>query len=78
MSLSRPWADRYIGNDTGMLNVAAAVGTPAIGLFGATLPLAHSEKFSVVTPEDGIRRDGGMEAITVEAVVEAIQRLGWP
>ncbi len=30
-----------IGNDTGALNLSVANNTPAIGLFGATLPLKH-------------------------------------
>lgn len=33
--------DFLIGNDTGALNLAAAVDTPSLGLFGATLPLEH-------------------------------------
>ncbi len=33
--------DFLIGNDTGALNLAAAVNTPSLGLFGATLPLKH-------------------------------------
>jgi heptosyltransferase-2 len=56
----------YIGNDTGMLNMAAAVGTPAWGLFGASPPLHHSHHIHcLIPPQGGI----GMEAITPEQVM---------
>ena len=35
-------ADKFVGNDSGLLNVRAALGQPAFGLFGASGPLLHS------------------------------------
>lgn len=66
----------YIGNDTGILNMAAALGTPALGLFGGSLPLTHSRLIHAVTPPAG---QSGMVAITVDQVFEAFARLdgGW-
>ena len=57
-----------IGNDTGMLNLAAAVGTRAIGLFGATPPLEHARRIEAVRPLG----TGGMDAISVDAVLDAV------
>ena len=37
-------ADLYIGNDTGFLNLTAALAIPAIGIFGASPPLTHSQR----------------------------------
>ncbi|MGR6034170.1 MAG: glycosyltransferase family 9 protein [Candidatus Nitrosoglobus sp.] len=56
----------YIGNDTGVLNMAAAVRTPAWGLFGASPPLRHSRYIHCLTPPRG---SIGMGAITPEYVV---------
>lgn len=58
----------YIGNDTGVLNMAAAVGIPAIGLFGGSQPLWHSRFIHPLRPPAGER---GMAAITVPRVLEA-------
>lgn len=55
----------YVGNDTGVLNMAAAVRTPAWGLFGASPPLRHSHYIHCLIPPQG---KTGMEAITPEYV----------
>ncbi len=57
----------YLGNDTGVLNMAAAVQTPAIGLFGGSQPLWHSRFIQPITPPKG---ESGMTAITVSQVLE--------
>lgn len=62
----------YIGNDTGVLNIAAAVETPALGLFGGSPPLTHSCLIHAITPPAG---HSGMAAITVAQVLEAFARL---
>lgn len=62
----------YVGNDTAVLNIAAAVGTRAYGLFGGTPVLRHSPNIVAVTPPGGPDRDAGMARITVEAVLDAI------
>jgi len=61
-------ADFYVGNDTGMLNLAAAVGRPAFGLFGATPPLSHSRTIVPILPACG----AGMARIAVPAVLAAL------
>ena len=66
--------DLYVGNDTGVLNVAAAVGTRAVGLFGASPPLRHSRRIHAVVPRPG---GGGMSAIAPGAVARMIEEEGW-
>ncbi len=62
----------YIGNDTGLLNVAAASGTPSIGLFGGSPPLGHDDRIKAVTPKRGVvYRDDRMAEITVEMAFDA-------
>lgn len=65
----------YVGNDTGMLNLAAAAGIPAIGLFGASKPLRHSRFIHPVLPSEGAAERGGdgMRKIGVDQVLAAIQ-----
>jgi heptosyltransferase II len=62
----------YVGNDTGVMNLAAAVGTTAYGLFGATPPLHHSRRIVPITPPGGIDLQCGMARIAPEAVLAAI------
>lgn len=60
-----------VGNDTGVLNMAVANGVPALGLFGATPPLAHDPLLQALAGQ-------GMDAITVDAVVARLAQLGAP
>lgn len=62
----------YIGNDTGVLNMAAALETPALGLFGGSAPLTHSRWIHAITPPAG---QTGMAAITVAQALDAFARL---
>ena len=48
----------YVGNDTGVMNMAAAVGTRAYALFGATPPLHHSAQIVPVLSPSGGPLDG--------------------
>jgi heptosyltransferase-2 len=64
----------YVGNDTGVMNLAAAVGTRTYGLFGATPALLHSNRIVPVMPAGGPDKAGGMARITPEAVLAAISR----
>ncbi len=64
-------AERFLGNDSGLMNLRAACGRPAYGLFGASGPLRHSRLIYPIIPPGGAR--AGMDAITVAAVLEALQ-----
>ena len=66
----------YVGNDTGALNIAAAAGTRAIGLFGGSQPLTYSEQICPVSPAEGAGDTTGMAAITIEQVLAATVRIG--
>ena len=63
-------ADLFIGTDSGLMNLRAAVGRPAYGLFGASGPLHHSSNIRAIIPPGGAR--AGMEALHVEQVLEAV------
>ena len=63
----------YIGNDTGVLNMAAALQVPSIGLFGGSAPLWHSRFIHPLLPPVGER---GMAAITVSQIMEALAQWG--
>jgi heptosyltransferase-2 len=54
------------------MNLAAAVGTTAYGLFGATPPLHHSGHIVAITPPGGIDVPHGMARISPEAVLAVI------
>jgi heptosyltransferase II len=65
----------YVGNDTGVMNLAAAAGIRTYSLFGATPPFHHSSAIVPILPPDG-RTDiaTGMSRITAQAVLEAISK----
>lgn len=75
--------DRYAGNDTGVLNLAAAVGLRSVGIFGGSMPLRHSRFIVCVEPDADVimeRRGAGMYAggergmasIGVERVLQSL------
>ncbi len=64
-------ADVFLGNDSGLMNLRAACGRPAFGLFGASGPLRHSKMIRPIIPPEGAR--AGMNAITVQRVQDALQ-----
>ena len=57
----------FLGNDSGALNVAAAVGTPCVGLMGTAPVPAYSRWLS--------RLDGGQGRISDITVDEAVAAL---
>lgn len=64
----------YVGNDSGVTHLAAASGAPTLALFGPTDPATWSPvgpRVEVVASPDGT-----MEGVGVEAVLEAMKRLG--
>ena len=63
-------AELFIGNDSGLMNLRAALGRPAYGLFGASGPLRHGQHIRPIVPAGGAR--AGMDKITVEQVKEAV------
>ena len=72
----------YAGNDTAALNIAAAVGLRAYGLFGATPVLHHSAHIVPVVPDGGHSASDGMARLPVGMVLDTItadrQRIGPP
>jgi heptosyltransferase III len=66
-------AHLFVGNDSGLMHLSAAAGTPTIGLFGPTNAVEYGPA--------GLRRrvvtgtDTKMTSITVNAAVEAAGRL---
>jgi len=60
-----------VGNDTGALNLAAAVGARCLGLFGGTRPLRHDPRIEAIEAPS-------MQAIAPEDVLHAIDANGVP
>ncbi len=64
----------YVGNDTGVMNMAAASGIRTYALFGATPPFDHASAIVPITPPDGrIDKADGMARIGLAAVLAAIR-----
>jgi heptosyltransferase-2 len=66
-------ADCFVGPDSGPMNLAASVGTPAFGLFGATRVLNHSRFIHPVLPDDGRVSLDGMRRISPANVLARIE-----
>jgi heptosyltransferase III len=64
-------ASLFIGNDSGLMHLSAAAGTPTIGLFGPTDALTYGPAGRLATAV----ADLSMDAITVSQVVDAGKRL---
>ena len=63
----------YVGNNTGVMNMAAAVGIPTYALFGTTPPFAHSRHIiPIASPHDASAGDDGMKRIEPAVVLAAI------
>ncbi|MCM8593927.1 glycosyltransferase family 9 protein [Accumulibacter sp.] len=68
----------FVGNDTGMLNLAAACGVPSIGLFGHPISAwvaSSSPCIHPVYPPAGLSTEG-VRQIRPQLVLQAIERLG--
>ena len=63
----------YVGNDTGVMNMAVAVGTRAYALFGATPPLDYSAQIVPVLSPSGGPLDG-VARLSLDAVLAVIER----
>lgn len=68
-------SDLFVGNDSGPLNVAAALGVPAFGLFGNAMPHESlSPRIRAILPATGVPDPiSGMRRLTAAHVVEAIE-----
>ena len=63
----------YAGNDTGVMNMAAAIGKRTYALFGTTPPFHHASQIvAICSPNTGVR--DGMDRLTLDAVLAAIVR----
>lgn len=65
-------ADLFIGADSGPLNLAAATGTEAFGLFGSTPVLKYSKYIHPIVPNGG-PAPGGMARISPAQALEAVR-----
>jgi lipopolysaccharide heptosyltransferase III len=63
----------FIGNDSGLMHLAAAAGAPTLGLFGPTSAAEYAPAGLRTAAVVGPDRD--MTSITVEAVLDAAARL---
>ncbi|MSO76504.1 MAG: lipopolysaccharide heptosyltransferase family protein [Alphaproteobacteria bacterium] len=64
----------FVGNDSGLLNLAAALGITAFGLFGATPPLAYTSRLRAILPPGGQPgQAGGMAGIAPDRVLDALE-----
>jgi heptosyltransferase-2 len=65
-------ADLFVGTDSGPMNLAVAVGTPAFALFGVNLVLSYSKFIHPLTPP-GDPTPGGMQLISPAHVLEPLR-----
>jgi len=65
-------ADLFVGPDSGPMNLAAAVGTPAFAMFGATRVLTYSKFIHPILPDDGVPTLHGMSRISAGDVLARI------
>jgi heptosyltransferase-2 len=65
-------ADLFVGTDSGPMNLAAAVGTPAFVMFGVNRVLDYSKFIHPIVPDGGPCPDG-MTKITPAAVLERVR-----
>lgn len=62
----------YVGNNTGVMNIAAATGTRTYALFGTTSPFEHASQIvPIIAPDIGVH--DGMARLTLASVLTVIQ-----
>ena len=67
-------ASGYVGNDSGVSHLAAAVGAPTVAIFGPTRP----EHFAPVGPKVGVVRARSLRRISAQQVVQVLQEVVGP
>lgn len=67
--------DAYVGNDSGLLNVAAALGRPVVCLLGHPISTVLLQYFPTLMPVYPVATGAGMRGITVESVHAAVGNL---
>lgn len=65
-------ATLFVGNDSGPAHMAAAFGVPSVVIFGASDPAIWGPWR---TPSEVVAAPGGIEAVAVEQVLQALTRL---
>ena len=66
----------YVGNDTSLLNIAAACGRPAVGLFAQTRPLDYNPLIAAVPVADGlVGTSGAIARILPEQAYTVVEEL---
>jgi heptosyltransferase-2 len=66
-------SDFYVGNDTGVMNMAAAVGIRTYCLFGGVPPFHHSSRIVPIIPPGGVSKADGMARLSVERIIAEIE-----
>lgn len=61
----------YVGNDSGLMHLAAATGTPTVGLCGATMDTAVAMEPAGLRARWAMASGPSMDALTVETVMAA-------
>ncbi|HEY0837262.1 MAG TPA: glycosyltransferase family 9 protein [Azospirillum sp.] len=67
-------ADLFVGNDSGPMNMAAAVGRPTFGMIGSNdsrVPIARLPTLTPILPPGGLSPDG-MQRLLVEHVLPVV------
>ena len=64
----------YVGNDSGVSHLAAALGTPTVAVFGPTDPVAWGPRGESVAVLGG-PGEGGFKAVDAMRVVAELERL---
>lgn len=67
-------ASLFIGNDSGLMNIAATLGIPTVGLFGATPQLSYVPNLFGVMPPPPL---ASMDAITPSMVLSVLSEKGF-
>lgn len=66
----------YVGNDTSLLNIAAACGRPAAGIFAQSSPLDYSDSIVPIPEPDGrFGEPGAIKRITAAQAFDVVARV---